>query len=334
MKKLSRFALALLGLLLLAFLVWRVGPASVAASFMSLGVAGFALVFLLGGVSHAVKSAAWWFNFEPSGRAVTFRQLLGIRLAGEAVGQLTFAGQVTGEATRALMLRRSVETQVGISAVVLDRALFTFTALLFIVAGSLTSFLFIPLPGETQRYNLLIALVMLTIALLGGAAVHWRWKVLAAPLSFLGTTGWRGRLAKAVEGIETSLHSFYHCRQSDFRKAFALNVLGHFLSVAEVFLILAFLGLNPSFVQAFLIEALTKVVNFGTLVIPGNLGASEGGNMVILSALGMGASNGLTLALARRLRGLSWAVVGMVVLYIHGTSFASVAVGTSPDRLG
>jgi hypothetical protein len=59
-------------------------------------------------------------------------------------------------------------------------------------------------------------------------------------------------------------------------------------------------------------------VNIAGAVVPGNYGTYEGGNMIILHALGLGGATGLTLGIARRLRGLAWAGVGFVVLVRHG----------------
>jgi hypothetical protein len=49
-------------------------------------------------------------------------------------------------------------------------------------------------------------------------------------------------------------------------------------------------------------------------MIPGSIGALEGGNVAIFAAFGLGGGVGLSYTLVRRLREITWAVVGMIAL--------------------
>lgn len=322
-----RIILGVLGLVLFAGLIWRVGPANLADNVRQLGW-GFLGLIGLGGMSHLLKTWAWRWTFPRQYRTVPYIRLVGMRLAGEAVGQLTFAGQLMGETTRAVMLRGRLPGRVRVSSVVLDRSMFTFTSLLLAIAGTVLASALINLPQAARRYNFLIAFGMGLIVTLGMLAVRRRWPFLSGPLRALGRRprlgGFAARHMAGVSAVEEVVYDFYQRSHSSFRWAFALNLGGHLFSMMEVYLVLWLLGLTPGLAAAFIIEALTKVVNFGGAFIPGNLGASEGGNMLILQSLGLGAANGLTLAVARRLRGLSWAAVGLAILYAHGMRAAEV----------
>lgn len=65
---------------------------------------------------------------------------------------------------------------------------------------------------------------------------------------------------------------------------------------------------------AFVFEAVTKIVNTAGVLVPGRVGVSEGGSALLAGALGFAASQGLSLALMRRVRALIWAGVGLAVL--------------------
>ena len=52
--------------------------------------------------------------------------------------------------------------------------------------------------------------------------------------------------------------------------------------------------------QAYIIESLTKVINFAFAFVPGTIGVYEGGTEVILQALGFAAATGVALALVRK----------------------------------
>ena len=90
-KKLTRFLTAMFGVVLFVVLIWRSDPRALLHDFSDLGW-GMAGVILLGGISHLVKTYAWVQTF-PEGQLVPdFARLLGIRLAGEGISQLSFAG--------------------------------------------------------------------------------------------------------------------------------------------------------------------------------------------------------------------------------------------------
>ena len=63
---------------------------------------------------------------------------------------------------------------------------------------------------------------------------------------------------------------------------------------------------------ALAIEAFATAIKFATFVIPGSLGALEGGNVAIFAALGLGGATGLSVTLLRRLREAAWVGIGML----------------------
>ena len=56
----------------------------------------------------------------------------------------------------------------------------------------------------------------------------------------------------------------------------------------------------------------------GAAVIPGSLGAQDGGNVLLLSALGYSDVTGITFALPRRFREPVWIGIGLACLAVVG----------------
>ena len=54
--------------------------------------------------------------------------------------------------------------------------------------------------------------------------------------------------------------------------------------------------------------------------------------MLVLGSLGLGSSNGLALALARRLRAWFWNVIGLAILYFRNFVFDPVSAGGTENR--
>jgi len=81
---------------------------------------------------------------------------------------------------------------------------------------------------------------------------------------------------------------------------------------AEAWLILTAVGLHITPVQAVAIETFSRVASFASAFIPASLGALEASSLAAGAAVGASAA-GAPLALARRLRGLFWAGVGLAI---------------------
>ena len=74
------------------------------------------------------------------------------------------------------------------------------------------------------------------------------------------------------------------------------------------------MGSKVTVVGAFILEALTKLINAVGTINPGNVGTYEGGNMAMMKLVGLAPAEGLTLGLCRRFRSIVWAIIGGVCL--------------------
>ncbi len=77
---------------------------------------------------------------------------------------------------------------------------------------------------------------------------------------------------------------------------------------------LRLLGFSASAGAAYIIESLTKVINFAFGFVPGTIGVYETGNGIILATLGYTTAIGLALAIVRKAAIIFWTVIGMLVL--------------------
>ena len=324
MSRITARALAgLLGVLLLACLVERTGPAKLLASIATLGW-GLSLVIALGGVSHLVKAWAWRITLSDEKRHVSFGRMLGLRIASEAVGQLGFLGQVFGETLRVSLLSSTIPVASGITSVTLDRALFILGGAVVSTAGMIAALVVLPLPHALALYAGLFALVLFGVILVMAIAVQRRWAVFSGTAEVLGRvryfSGWLKRERCLIQSVENQLLDFCHHSPRAFWGSFALNLTCHAVATLEVYLILWLMGVKISFLAALAIEAFTKLINILGTFNPGNIGTYEGGNMVIARMFGLGGTVGLTLGLTRRVRAIFWAAVGAVCLVVLSKS--------------
>jgi putative ABC transport system permease protein len=114
--------------------------------------------------------------------------------------------------------------------------------------------------------------------------------------------------------LESKVYDFYKHHPAAFFGMIACNLAAHATSVVEVFVTLKLLGFTPQLAQAYIIESLTKVINFAFAFVPGTIGVYEGGTEVILQTLGFAAATGVTLALVRKAAIVFWTSLGLLVL--------------------
>ncbi len=314
-----RLLAGMFGVLLLAYLVRRAGPAKLLESIATLGW-GLSLVIAWGGLAHVVKTWAWRLTLLDDKRRVSFGRMLGLRLGSEAVGQLGGLGILFGEGLRISLLSPTMPLDRGITSVTLDRALFIISSAAVSMVGLVAMLVLLPLPHTLSLYASVFACVLLGVILVAAFAVTKRWRVFSGTAHIVGRvryfTAWIERKRTLIHSVENKLLNFYHHTPGAFWGSFSLNLAWQCASVCEVYLILWLMGTGAkvSLFGAFAIEALTKLVNVVGALNPGNIGTYEGGNMLIVKMFGLSGAAGLTLAFARRLRAIFWAGVGVICL--------------------
>jgi hypothetical protein len=314
-----RFVAALLGLGLLSYLVFRTGPGVVWKQLQAVGW-GFALVILLGGISQLAKTCAWRQAFTCDISGLSWSRSFVAQLISDAIGQFGVAGKVVGEGTRISLLGRAVPVSNALSAGAIDGGLHMFTAVLVTVSGITATLLLAPLSGTWRGYAVLLVAVLISAVILAAVSVRNRWQLVAHATRAIGRLPWLHTWVSGkqpiIDSAEDNLLSFRDEAPAAFWATLMFNLLWHMLAVLEVYIILRFMGAKIAIGGAFIVEALTKVINLVGAFNPGNFGTYEGGNMLIAKIFGVTGTAGLTLALCRRARTVFWAAVGAMCMIV------------------
>jgi hypothetical protein len=312
-----RFFAALLGLGLLGYLVFRSGPGAVWKQLQTVGW-GFALVILLGGLAQLAKTFAWRQAFTCDISGLSWFRSFVAQLISDGIGQFGVAGKVVGEGTRISLLGRAVPVSSALSAGAIDGGLHIFTAVLVTVSGISATLLLAPLSGPWRMYAVLLVAVLISAVILAAVSVRNRWQLVGRATRAIGRLPrlhtWVSGKQPIIDSAENNLLSFRDEAPTAFWATLIFNLLWHLLAILEVYIILRFMGARIALGGAFIVEALTKVINLVGAFNPGNFGTYEGGNMLIAKIFGVTGTAGLTLALCRRARTVFWAGVGVICM--------------------
>ena len=326
----------LLGLALLIYVINRVGLQPI---FDALGRIGFGLFLLLAisGSRHVLRTLAMSVAVNPEHRRFNFLQAFAARLGGEAVSFLTFTGPLLGEATKVALLKKRVPLGHGVPALVIDNLLYNLSVVVFILSGACVMLASYNLPLAVRYVLLGIA----AVAALGLAAVvlaeRRRFMVLTWMIDRLVTFGVMSKRLRArraqIFKIESGVYDFYKHRPGAFFAMLGFDFLSHATSVIEVLVTLRMLGFDPPLEAAYVIESLTKVINFVFGFIPATIGVYEGGTEIILQTLGFAAATGVTLALVRKAGMVFWTGLGLVILVWRTVPKATQRLADRSPRL-
>lgn len=301
-------------------LIYVINLVGVQPIFDALGQIGFGFFTLLAisGLRHVFRTLALRTAIPPEHRRFHFGQLLAARIGGEAITFLTFAGPVFGEATKAALLRKRVPLVLSAQALVIDNLLYYLSVALFILSGTCVMLAAYDLP-DVARYALLgIALAASMMLLVVALAVNRRIMPLTWLLDALASRGlkrgWITTRRERLHRLEANVFDFYGHRRGAFFAMVGLNFLCHVSSVVEVYVTLRMLGFDPPAQVPYIIEALTKVINFAFGFVPATIGVYEGGTEIILRTLGFAPATGLTLALVRKAGMVFWTALGLATI--------------------
>jgi phosphatidylglycerophosphate synthase len=267
-------------------------------------------IVLVSGVWQALRVVAWRACF-PAGHRPGLINAGRIRLAGEAFSFLTVWG-VVGEPLKVLLLHDTPPATTT-AALALERAAYLAVTITIVGVSGMVTSVYVDLgPAWTTAFRAVAAGSAIAIAAAILVARRRRASRQAPPAASAGESR-RRRIARFVFEVERELVNVAATRPSRLVMLAALYIACHVCMVAEVWLVLRAVGITPSLAAANAVETVTRVVSFFSSVIPGNLGALEASNVAAAAAVGAGAGGG-ALAIARRLRGLLWAAIGLIVL--------------------
>jgi len=307
----------LLGALLLWYVVRKVGVQSIFTALGRVGF-GFFIVVALNGLRHVLRTISMSISVPPEHRRFSFMQAFAARLGGESMSFLTFAGPLLGEPTKIALLRKRVPLVHGVPALVVDNLLYNMSVVLMIFGGAMLMLIAYAVPPVAREVLIIIALIAFLGLVAAGLATRKRATLITALIDKLARKGFRPKFLRTrrhhIYRVELTVYAFFKRRRTAFISMIALDIASHVSSVVEVYITLRLLGSSATAGASYIIESLTKVINFAFGFVPGTIGVYETGNGIILRTLGYTTAIGLALAIVRKAAIIFWTVIGVLVL--------------------
>jgi hypothetical protein len=216
------------------------------------------------------------------------------------------------------LLRQYVTPAAAVASVVTAKLTYSIAQALVILAGFALAFARLEVAAPVSLA--LIAAFALTVLGVGAFFVLQRrglFGTSAAVLARLGAPGsWMQAVSGATAGIDERVRDFHRVGRWDFSLSVLVQVAGFGIAVAQVYLLLRWLGIEADAVTCLAIESFSLVIQFALFLVPASIGVQEGGKVVIFAALGLPATAGLGVGVAYRLNQLAEIALGLAVFAI------------------
>ena len=313
----TRIVLLLGGAALLIVLMWQLGVPAIVDALARIGWL-FVVVLLLGGTHQAARALALHACVLRPG-VIRYRDALAIRLSGEAIQSLTLTGPVLAEPTKAWLLEtRGLTLKEGFAATLTEYLIYTLVTAAMSIAGLL--YVLANIGVSTTVAGIASGIIggCVVFLLVSAVAIARRFYLIGTIIAVLARLGiLRGRLTPDMAWInqmEDLLLVVLRDSPVRFLTIVAMEVAAQAVLVLELFWLLRALDVIVRAASAFAIEASIKFFDFAFLLVPLQLGVSEGAYTEIFRVMGLPLAAGFAVAFVRRLRSLTIASVGLAFL--------------------
>jgi len=320
--------LTVVGVLLLAYLVRRIGLRTLGTTIVQFGP-WYLVTCFVSAAALLCQASAWWLNMKNFFQRVALRELFRVKIISDGFNLILPSASLGGDALRAFWIKEWVPLSVGVPAVLFDKTVEFAASIVFLGSGLLLGLLSLRLPMPLVVPAVIslaitsVGIVLLVVIQKRGMTKSLLW--LSAPLPI--ARRWVLRRESNLLAMDQSLGPLYSRSNHRALLPGALHVLARCVGVIEVMVVLAVLGAPVSYIQALFIATIVTSANTAFFLFPGQWGVTESVHVLVLQSMGYPPAIGLSLGLIRRIRKLMFVGLGLVLLELKKRS-SSTALPT------
>jgi glycosyltransferase 2 family protein len=327
-KGLTPFGILFLlaGVVLFAYFVKKSGVSQIVDGIKRLG-AGFLLILAISAVRQIARSLAWTLCMEAPYR-LRFRDAFRARVMGDAIGNiLPFASFVFSEPAKPALIRDRVPFMAGLSAIAIENIFYSLSVAVFIFSGMIALLLSFTLPKGLRIASIVTLGVILLVIGFGLLLIRKQLKFISGTAGFLHRRGLDAKWVEKGRTLEDRIYGFYQRNRARFLPILMLEACFHLAGTCEIYVALSFISplQPPTFLTAFILESVNRVITVAFKFVPLRMGVDEAGTGKVSKVLQFTEVTGVTLAIVRKARDIFWSSVGMALLVQRGLSLRTVA---------
>jgi len=312
-------AAGIAGLLLFVASIRAGGAAEVLDSVRRVGW-WFVVIWSLGGIRYLLRAVVLRMCLDDP-RRLRLGAAFGALVLGDAFGNVTPFGALISEPSKVAFVRRRVGVEAAISAVTIENLFYAASVVIVLVLGTSALFLSFDVGIALRRtayvtLGVAIGFALSTIVVLV-RRVRMASELLAALESLPRSHRASAERRAEVAAIEDQIFGFTSRHPGRLPVLLALEAVYHMAGVLEIWLTLALItGASIGLVTAFVLEFVNRTITIAFQFVPLWLGVDEAGTGLLTTALHLGATAGIGLALVRKARVVVWTGLGLGLFFL------------------
>ena len=302
------------GFLLVVYLIIASGAADVAHSMLVIG--WWLLPITLFHLVPLILSALSWRELLPPSSRPHVITIFWIRWIRESINSLLPVASIGGDVASARLSRlRGVPGVQAVASMVVDTTVGAATQLIFVMSGAALLLM---------RSNERSAIVVASTVLIGTGVVfvaiaafiicqhRGLFGVSAKLTRRLLPQQWLSVVATGASAIDDAVVASYRAG-SVILGASVLRLIAWAVEAGEIWLVMQALEQPIGIVDALILESLSSGVRAAAFMLPGGLGALEGGLVMLGALFALPADTALAISLSKRVRELALGLPGLFV---------------------
>lgn len=319
----------IIALIAISLIVWKIGIETIIENILKTGwwffpiVGVWVIVYLIN-----AKAFHLIISDEKHNGKVTFLKSLQLTISGFALNYSTPAGMMGGMPYRAVELQKLVGGHKATSTVVLYTMIHIMAHVIFWLTSILAIALFVDVSNELSIVLTIVFLIFLGLIVLffrgykRGLLLKFFALLKKQPFFKKKAAAFYEKKESELIEIDTQISDLYLNRRRTFYVTLGLEFLGRLVNCTEIYFIIHAIGIDVSYMQAFVMVAITTLLANILFFFPMQVGPRELGYTGALELLkivplaGSVGGLGIYVSLVTRIREMIWIGIGVILMKI------------------
>ena len=311
------------GLLLLSFMIYKIGVDVIIKNILQTGWWFFAVIGVWIPI-YLLNASSWHIiinDNEHKGK-VSFFKTFKLTVSGYALNYVSPGGLAGGEPYRIMELRESVGTTKASSSVIAYAMMHFLSHFFFWLFAILLALFFLPM-----RSGLMIGLSIVfagCVALIFLFLRGYQKGLIVKLFNTLQKTPVIKKYARrfvlnnseSLQLVDEQIAELHNNRRSAFYTSLLLDFLARIVGAFEVFFILLALGQDVTVIDSVIIIGISSLFANIFFFSPMQLGTREAGFALAMESLSLPLGLGISVSLITRIRELAWTLIGLLLMKI------------------
>lgn len=257
-------------------------------------------------------------------KKIGFLKLFKLTISGFAINYITPFGLMGGEPYKIIELQPHLGIQKSTSSVLLGTMMRVVAHFIFWMVSIPLLLFLVPVLSDSVEIGIIITTGTTFLLLLWAYRIYTRGGVnraliISSRLPIIGKKikAYRNGNQEKISQMDELISDLYKNRKRDFFLSLSFEFIARILVCVEVILMMQAIKQPISFGESVLIESLQSLFSNLFFFMPMQMGAREGGFVIVYGMLSIPLAYGVFVSICKRIRELFWTLIGVVLIKIN-----------------